>query len=186
MTDVCSVYRKELSSNRDYRKIKASKSSSFGAPDWKSISKLPNDLMQKWPGKDKETESSKELCVDACYERTNLIEFNVDMMIMVASYLSNQEIVRFSSVSSRLHQSLASDLLWEQLWIQRYTELWQHPTMQGILGHRGIEWDPLRNWGPPSQGWKLFLLEFEYGQCRIICCTTREEMRRDEMIWCVF
>eukprot|EP00602_Paraphysomonas_sp_CaronLab_P002412 CAMPEP_0185033120 /NCGR_PEP_ID=MMETSP1103-20130426/21796_1 /TAXON_ID=36769 /ORGANISM="Paraphysomonas bandaiensis, Strain Caron Lab Isolate" /LENGTH=295 /DNA_ID=CAMNT_0027569277 /DNA_START=268 /DNA_END=1152 /DNA_ORIENTATION=- len=91
------------------------------------------------------------------------LDFNQDVMLIMLSYLSNAEISRLSCVSPRLAETLSADFFWEQLWIQRYGEVWREPSVRGILDIRGILWNPLDNWGPPVQGWKLFLFEFEYG-----------------------
>lgn len=143
--------------------------SSMTPPDWNSISKMPNEFMQKWPGCAilTPTENSGEAKV--LRGKPHSLEFNMDVMIMVVSYLTNNEISSFSGVSLNLHKFFASDFVWEQIWVQRYGELWQHPTIKNMLQYRQIEWDPMRNWGPPAQGWKLFLLEFEYGRMLRTC-----------------
>ena len=157
------VFRRELSSNRDYRKVRSSskKSSVLSTPDWKTLSRLPSTLMQQWPGSEVDS-SIAQRGNNACDKSFTLVHFT-DVMLLVVGYLTNVEIARLSTASSTLNHFLTSEFVWEQLWMQRYGELWQHPTMKDIFCYRGIEWDPLRNWGPPSQGWKLFLLEFEYG-----------------------
>ena len=48
--------------------------------------------------------------------------------------------------------------------MERYGKrVWQAPVLRKARLYRGIFWDPSQNWGPPGQGWKLFFMEFEFG-----------------------
>jgi hypothetical protein len=86
-----------------------------------------------------------------------------DLLIFLFQYLTNVDICRLSCVDRRHGAMLHSDFIWEQIWIQRYEGLWRDPLIRSVLCRRNIHWDPFNNWGPPSQGWKLFVFEFEYG-----------------------
>lgn len=87
-----------------------------------------------------------------------------DLLIFLLNYLTNIDICRLSCVDKRLASLLHSDFVWEQIWNQRYEGLWRHKIIRSILNRRNIGWNPFNNWGAPSQGWKLFVFEFEYGQ----------------------
>lgn len=59
----------------------------------------------------------------------------------------------------------AQEFIWMQLWAQRYgLRVWRSPSISRLRTRRGIRWNPFSNWGPPSQGWKLFFMEFEFGK----------------------
>lgn len=96
-------------------------------------------------------------------KRKPLEKLNIDLMILVLGYLTNIEICRFSCINSEMYKLLNSDFIWERLWVQRYEGLWRNPIVKCITRRRNIYWSPFENWGPPSQGWKLFVIEFEYG-----------------------
>jgi hypothetical protein len=155
------VFRKELSSNRDYRKHKPS-NSNWKKPMTEMTDKLFEKLNLRENGNSSSNGSASAEAISpltcSCFE-----SLNRDLLIFLLEYLTNVDICRLSCVDSRLALILHSDFVWEQIWIQRYGELWKDKIIRSILCRRSIHWDPFNNWGPPSQGWKLFVFEFEYG-----------------------
>eukprot|EP00428_Durinskia_dybowskii_P062129 CAMPEP_0170386388 /NCGR_PEP_ID=MMETSP0117_2-20130122/17008_1 /TAXON_ID=400756 /ORGANISM="Durinskia baltica, Strain CSIRO CS-38" /LENGTH=472 /DNA_ID=CAMNT_0010642207 /DNA_START=298 /DNA_END=1716 /DNA_ORIENTATION=+ len=92
--------------------------------------------------------------------------------------MTNYDIACFMSTSKKMFKEISSDAIWEQLWLQTYGAMWQHPAIRKIREGRGIYWDPLLNYGPPQQGWHRFFLLFEVsyldwilaGHCTESCC----------------
>jgi hypothetical protein len=102
-------------------------------------------------------------------KRKSNVEFlvqNRDVLIIIMGMLHTVDIGSLSVTSRHFLQLLSSEFIWEQLWIKRYGELWKSKIVSKIRRQREIAWDPFHNWGPPSQGWKLFFMEFEYGRVR--------------------
>ena len=89
-----------------------------------------------------------------------LLSFNTDIHLTIATYLHTNDIISLSVSCITLYEELSDDLIWEQLWILRYSNIWTD--FHDIRLLREIHWDPMCNWGPPQSGWFVFYLEFEY------------------------
>lgn len=167
------VFRKELSSNRDYRK----KRNENNKVNWKPMTNMTQKFIEKLNLIDGNTFQLSELNDDdnnngtspspssiSSSSATPAIEkLNIDVLVLILGYLTNVDVCRFSCVDSKMAKLLHTDFIWERLWVQRYEGLWRNPIIKSIARRRNVYWSPFDNWGPPSQGWKLFLLEFEYG-----------------------
>jgi len=84
-----------------------------------------------------------------------------ELMLQIMSFLTHEELCILGCLSHTLARETRSDFIWEQLWLQAYSSMWNHERIAAIRRLRGIAWDPTANWGPPSQGWFLFFWEFE-------------------------
>lgn len=93
----------------------------------------------------------------------SLLLHNRDIALIILLFLKRSELPNLSNVSISISLSTQSEFIWEQLWRMHYGDFWRHKCITEIRKRRNILWDPYNNWGPPSQGWKLFYLEFEYG-----------------------
>jgi hypothetical protein len=162
------VFRKELSSNRDYRKQKSSQL------DWKPMTQMTSQMKEKLFNlmeQDFTTETDENQSIVPA--NNSFQSINRDLLIFLLGYLTNLEICRLSCVDKRLATILHSDLAWQQIWVQRYEGLWRNNLIRSMLCRRNIHWDPFDNWGPPSQGWKSFIFEFEYGTILTLSSLTR-------------
>lgn len=89
---------------------------------------------------------------------------NKDMMLTVFGYLEATDISSISTTCRGFLLQHDPEFVWQQLWMQRYgQQVWSTAVMIIVRQCRGIRWNPYANWGPPSQGWKLFFMEFEFG-----------------------
>lgn len=186
---VLTLFRKDLSANRSYRSRSSSHRKRLSIDyteylndlrntDWNNyVSKLATDIETKITTS---IPDLNPLTISPVFHQNrpdfNFLQLNRDIMLLVVECLSNTEISRFSCVSKYFASLLSSDFIWEQLWIYRYGKIWQHPLIKSVRTCRNIRWDPYNNWGPPSQGWKIFVQEFEYGWVNWLLagCNTKE------------
>jgi len=123
-----------------------------------------NDEYRRGPETEKQAYCKKNPVVRPIDENKEKIAFNrlsSEVTINIVSYLNNQDISCLMSTSKKLYTELSIDCIWEQLWLQTYGSMWQHPEIRKIREGRGIFWDPMLNYGPPQQGWYRFFLLFE-------------------------
>lgn len=114
--------------------------------------------------KERSISGKKQLVRQPSQVIASTIFLNRDLLLQVLHLLTLDDIAHLSNTSSEICTLLQSDFVWEQLWKFHYAAYWLHPTISQIRSHRRIIWDPYINWGPPSQGWKLFYLEFMFGK----------------------
>ena len=131
------VFRKKLSSNNEYRRRPST---------IKQVTKKHHSNHTK-VGKGK--------------GHVSFTKFSTEVMVHIVSYMTNHEIACLMTTSKRMYREISMDAIWEQLWLQTYGAMWQHPEIRKIREGRGIYWDPLLNYGPPQQGWYRFFLLFE-------------------------
>ena len=92
---------------------------------------------------------------------TNLMG-SEDLLIAVISYLDRPSIDVLASCSKCIYSLINnSEILWEQLWKSRYGDCWN--ILEAVRRRRLIGWNPSENWGPPIQGWRNFMDDFEFG-----------------------
>jgi len=116
------------------------------------------------------------------------IPVDSDCFINILSFLDTSDIGSLSRVNSLFSKALKLDIIWEQLWLQKYLHLWSCDTISEIRRIRGgnLLWEGGRtksaqisnsnrdsnrkkNSNPspnafaltPKQGWKKFVLEFD-------------------------
>ena len=88
---------------------------------------------------------------------------NQDMCLAVYGCLSVADISSLSCTCRGLLNIHDPEFIWQQLWNERYgNQAWKSKVLTQVRQQRGIQWSPFSNWGPPSQGWKLFFMEYEY------------------------
>jgi hypothetical protein len=76
---------------------------------------------------------------------TTLSDMPRDSIITIASFLGNyKEILAIASLCRYLHDTIASDSLWEHLWMTKYYHIWTHPKIIPIREKRLIFWDPVK------------------------------------------
>lgn len=132
------VFRRRLSSNDEYRRK---------APNTKQINTKQNTQV-----------------IRSCDKGKRKIAFGAlspEVIIQIVSYLANHDIACLMATSHKMYKDISADFIWEQLWLQTYSAMWQHPEIRKIREGRGIFWDPILNYGPPQQGWFRFFLLFE-------------------------
>lgn len=132
------VFRRRLSSNDEYRRK---------APDAKQSYTKQSPLVVRSCDKGK-----KKIVFGALSQ---------EVTIHIVSYLANHDIACLMATSQKMYKDISADFIWEQLWLQTYSAMWQHPEVRKIREGRGIFWDPMLNYGPPQQGWYRFFLLFE-------------------------
>jgi cytochrome b involved in lipid metabolism len=133
---IITVYRKKLSSNDEYRR--------------------------KAPSTPKANKRKSIAVVCALkHGSASFPEISSDVMVNIMSYLTNYEIGCVMGTSKKMYKEISADGIWEQLWLQTYGSMWQHPEIRKIREGRGLFWDPMLNYGPPQQGWYRFFLLFE-------------------------
>lgn len=85
-----------------------------------------------------------------------------ELLISLISYLDRPSISALSCTCKAIENRISqTDLLWEQLWRLRYGTCWDK--LKRVRRQRMIGWSPSENWGPPIQGWKYFMDDFEFG-----------------------
>lgn len=130
------IYRKKLSSNHEYR--------------------------ESSPSTPRSNKHKRAVVVSESKRGSaSFPNISIDVMVNIVSYMTNHEIACIMSTSKKMYKEISSDAVWEQLWLQTYGSMWQHPEIRKIREGRGIFWDPLLNYGPPQQGWYRFFLLFE-------------------------
>lgn len=101
----------------------------------------------------------------------NLSALSPDLLLCIITYLSLSDIGPLSSLSRGLAKDVKSDFIWEQLWLQNYSQMWHSTEIRRLRDRRNIQWSPLEpkdqngkergsSYTPP-QGWFRFYLEFE-------------------------
>lgn len=156
---IITIYRKTLSSNDEYRKRRKSY-------------RLEELLKQQ------EKNQKSAVTTNDNEFKIPLTKLSTELLINILSYLDNSAILRLMSTSKSLWIELRADVIWEQLWLQTYGDVWRNSKIRKIRESRGIYWDPLQNFGPPQQGWFHFFLLFEVswmdwllaGFCTPTCC----------------
>lgn len=83
-----------------------------------------------------------------------------DLLLLVTSYLPQQDLGPLSSVSRALAKDCKSDFIWRQRWIAAYGAMWRGDQIRILREKRGITWDP-EGGETPAQGWFVFYLEWE-------------------------
>ena len=132
------IFRKRLSSNDEYRGKKTAEKQAYC-----KVSPVVDRT------------------IDVGKEKIAFSRLSSDVTINIVSYLNNHDISSLMSTSKKMYTELSVDCIWEQLWMQSYGAMWQHPEIRKIREGRGIFWDPMLNYGPPQQGWYRFFLLFE-------------------------
>ena len=85
-----------------------------------------------------------------------------ELLISVMSYLDRPSMGALSCTCKAMESRISqSDILWEQLWRMRYGRCWDE--LKHVRRRRMVGWSPSENWGPPIQGWKYFMDDFEFG-----------------------
>ena len=138
------LWRKDLSSNRDYRSEKATETTCSKKYIIKPITLKRN------------VSSSRSLR-DGSLSLIDLLRKN-DVVMHIIFYLDNYSISSIAVTCKSLYEILNGDgssIIWEQLWSNRYNAWWHQEDILKLRMYRGIAWDPSTNWGPPSQGWMV-------------------------------
>ena len=104
--------------------------------------------------------SSSKMSPD-CIDIANILSAD-ELLISVMSYLDRPSMGALSCTSKAIESRISqSDILWEQIWKMRYGRCWDD--LKHVRRRRMVGWSPSENWGPPIQGWKFFMDDFEYG-----------------------
>jgi hypothetical protein len=149
---IITVNRRKLSSNDEYRKNNAE------STDVKQKRAHGNKVNIE---KEKKHTSSAPIVAATDKPAICLSNFSTEVNINIMTYLTNHDIFSLMASSKRMYVDLSSDFIWEQMWIQTYAVMWQHPEIRKIRESRGIFWDPMQNFGHPHQGWFRFFFLFE-------------------------
>eukprot|EP01041_Mallomonas_annulata_P011503 gene11503-24044_t len=177
---VITVFRRELSSNRDYKLRDGTKRAFY----WDLISRINNTIIvivQDWRLRD----IIQYYCISSyiipCMTTSMVVPkvgfplpANRDSLLIMLEFLNSADWLILSSVSKHTDMVLRNESVWEQLWRQRYSRFWSSTSIIRIRQIRGgsLLWEPPTTTtssvchhcpvgGVPSQGWKRFLLAFE-------------------------
>lgn len=153
------IYRKELSANRKYREENAEQ----------------EEIISRSRRSSSATTVNNELVLKYNEKSSQLIEVLArDLIFYVCSFLEAEDIVKYSRVSKTIRKEIHTDLFWEQLWKSRYGKMWNQ--FAYLREWRNIHWNPMENWGAPTQGWIDFYIEFEcsWVDWLLAACNTNE------------
>lgn len=79
-------------------------------------------------------------------------------LIETIKFLDDSSISALISCCRNLKDLLYRDLVWKNLWMHRFGDLWQNIEIQRICTIRSISWQPDQS---PNQGWFLFYQQFQ-------------------------
>jgi hypothetical protein len=142
-------YRKELSCNADMRDELEEEKRKFSEEKEAARKKAEKQAILA-----AERKPSGELFLNLLSSADNL--FNI------TKYLDTRELTLFSAVNTHLRKLGSSNELWEHIWMEHYADTWCNDFVVRLRRNRGISWDPRKD-PAPIQGWKKFMLDFEYG-----------------------
>lgn len=140
------IYRRQLSSNDEYRKqpVATAQKKQTNAP----LSPRPRG-------------NSTATAMSQSKGSISFSGLSSEILIKFVSYLPTIDIVRLTMVSKLLARELSQDTLWEQLWLETFGDMWRSAPITELRLGRGIYWDPFENCAAPQQGWFLFYIMFE-------------------------
>jgi hypothetical protein len=118
------VYRRKLSSNDTYRSDKE------------------NQRQNGQKRKQITRGNSSFVSLKHISTKNNFDRISAETLFEIASYLTTDEIIRFSLCSKKLRVDLMSDALWKELWIQSFGGIWNSEFVCSLRALKDITWQP--------------------------------------------
>ena len=139
---VATHYRKEWSSNSEYRKrIRSRRSKDLRPTLLDSNLYTPLDDLSK---------------LDEIFGTE-------DIIVRIVEFLGMGDVEHLFGTSSTIHFLLSNEIVWKKIFVSRHGYIWENDILTQIRYNRGISFDPRDDACPtPAQGWRNFMTDFEY------------------------